>query len=141
MFATSSAGPWRPPHRRPGRRRHRAAGHRRPQRRDPRDRHQDVVALRRAAQDHRRRRGDRADHRALPDLDARELRERLSTKRGFVWLKREITPEQQREVHRLGIPGIGFLTENKRFYPSGPTVAHVLGLVNIDNQGIAGIEK
>ena len=56
----------------------------------------------------------------LPDLDAKELRARLSSKRGFVWLKREITPEQQREIHRLGIPGIGFLTENKRDYPNGP---------------------
>ncbi|HZP77275.1 MAG TPA: penicillin-binding protein 2 [Pseudolabrys sp.] len=77
----------------------------------------------------------------LPDLDATELRERLSSKRGFVWLKREISPEQQREIHRLGIPGIGFLTENKRTYPNGPVVSHVIGHVNIDNQGIAGIEK
>jgi cell division protein FtsI (penicillin-binding protein 3) len=77
----------------------------------------------------------------LPDLDATELRERLSSKRGFVWLKREITPEQQREIYKLGIPGIGFLTENKRTYPNGPVVSHVIGHVNIDNQGIAGIEK
>src|ERR1700754_5015647 len=78
---------------------------------------------------------------ALPDLDAKEVRERLSSKRGFVWLKREITPQQQREVHRLGIPGVGFLTENKRVYPNGPVVSHEIGHVNIDNQGIAGIEK
>ncbi|HEX5507373.1 MAG TPA: penicillin-binding protein 2 [Pseudolabrys sp.] len=77
----------------------------------------------------------------LPDLDRKELRERLNSKRGFVWLKREITPKQQQEIHRLGIPGIGFLTENKRVYPNGPIVSHELGVVNIDNQGIAGIEK
>jgi len=77
----------------------------------------------------------------LPDLDANELRDRLSSKRGFVWLKREITPVQQQEIHRLGIPGVGFLTENKRAYPNGAVVSHVLGLVNIDNQGIAGMEK
>ena len=77
----------------------------------------------------------------LPDLDATELRDRLSSKRGFVWLRREITPKQQQEVHRLGIPGVGFLNENKRVYPNGPAVSHVIGLVNIDNQGIAGIEK
>ena len=77
----------------------------------------------------------------LPDLDTNELRERLSSKRGFVWLRREITPEQQQEIHRLGIPGIGFLTENKRVYPNGPVVSHEIGHVNIDNQGIAGIEK
>jgi cell division protein FtsI (penicillin-binding protein 3) len=77
----------------------------------------------------------------LPDLETAEVRQRLSSRKGFVWLKREITPKQQQEIHKLGIPGIGFLRENKRVYPSGPEVAHLIGLVNIDNQGIAGIEK
>lgn len=77
----------------------------------------------------------------LPDLDAGELRERLSSKRGFIWLKREITPKQQQDIHKLGIPGVGFLTENKRVYPNGAVVSHVIGHVNIDNQGAAGIEK
>src|SRR5690606_1060012 len=40
-----------------------------------------------------------------------------------------------------GIPGVGFLMENKRVYPNGPTISHVLGSVNTDNQGIAGIAK
>ncbi len=77
----------------------------------------------------------------MPDLDTTELRERLGSKRGFVWLKREITPKQQQEVHRLGIPGVGFLSENKRVYPNGAEVSHLIGHVNIDNQGIAGLEK
>jgi cell division protein FtsI (penicillin-binding protein 3) len=77
----------------------------------------------------------------LPDLDATELRERLSSKRGFVWLKRDITPDQQSEIYHQGLPGIGFLNENKRDYPNGAEVSHLLGHVNIDNQGIAGIEK
>jgi cell division protein FtsI (penicillin-binding protein 3) len=77
----------------------------------------------------------------LPDLDTGEVRDRVSGKKGFVWLKREITPLQQQEIHRLGIPGVGFLRENKRVYPTGSEVAHLIGLVNIDNQGIAGMEK
>ena len=77
----------------------------------------------------------------LPDLETAEVRQRLSGRKGFVWLKREITPQQQIDIHRLGIPGIGFLRENKRVYPNGPEVSHLIGLVNIDNQGIAGIEK
>ncbi|MGN6116967.1 MAG: peptidoglycan D,D-transpeptidase FtsI family protein, partial [Nitrobacter sp.] len=77
----------------------------------------------------------------LPDLETAEVRQRLGTRKGFVWLKREITPSQQKEIHNLGIPGIGFLRENKRVYPSGREVAHLIGLVNIDNQGIAGMEK
>ena len=77
----------------------------------------------------------------MPDLDAAELRERLASKRRFVWLKREITPKQRQQIHRLGLPGIGFLPENKRVYPNGAEVSHLIGHVNIDNQGIAGIEK
>ncbi|MBR0810759.1 penicillin-binding protein 2 [Bradyrhizobium diazoefficiens] len=77
----------------------------------------------------------------IPDLDEAEVRERLKTRKGFVWLKREVTPAQQQAVHKLGIPGIGFLRENKRVYPTGNEVAHLIGLVNIDNQGIAGLEK
>ena len=70
----------------------------------------------------------------LPDLEIGEVRDRLSSRKGFVWLKREITPHQQQEIHRLGIPGIGFLRENKRVYPTGAEVAHLIGLVNTDNQ-------
>ena len=77
----------------------------------------------------------------LPDLDVDALRKRLSGNAGFAWIKREITPQQQRRIHALGIPGIGFRTENRRFYPGGPTASHFLGAVNVDNQGIAGIEK
>jgi cell division protein FtsI (penicillin-binding protein 3) len=77
----------------------------------------------------------------LPGLDAERLRRRLSGEAGFIWLKREITPDQQKKIHDLGIPGVGFLTENRRFYPGGAAASHLVGLVNIDNQGIAGIEK
>jgi cell division protein FtsI (penicillin-binding protein 3) len=77
----------------------------------------------------------------FPDIDRDRLRRILSTDAAFAYIKREITPRQQEEVHDLGIPGIGFRVENRRFYPGGPTAAHILGTVNIDNQGIAGIEK
>jgi cell division protein FtsI (penicillin-binding protein 3) len=77
----------------------------------------------------------------FPDLDRDRLRRILSTDAAFAYIKREITPRQQEEVHDLGLPGIGFRVENRRFYPGGPTAAHILGTVNIDNQGIAGIEQ
>ncbi|MBI1867027.1 MAG: penicillin-binding protein 2 [Methylocystis sp.] len=77
----------------------------------------------------------------LPDLDARELRERLGSRKGFVWIKRQVTPHQRDEVFHLGLPGVGLLPEHKRVYPNGPIGAHVLGYADIDNAGIAGIEK
>lgn len=77
----------------------------------------------------------------MPDLNETWLRNRLTGEKGFVWVKREISPGQQDRVFNLGIPGLDFVTESKRFYPSGTEAAHILGAVNIDNQGIAGIEK
>ena len=77
----------------------------------------------------------------LPDLDFEMAYRRLSTEAGFVWLRRQLSPRQQQAIMDLGIPGIGFRTEKRRFYPGGPTAAHVLGLVNVDNNGIAGMEK
>jgi cell division protein FtsI (penicillin-binding protein 3) len=77
----------------------------------------------------------------MPDLASTDLRERLASRRGFVWLKREISPKQQLEVHKLGVPGLGFLNETRRIYPKAAEVSHVIGHVNVDNQGIAGLEK
>jgi len=77
----------------------------------------------------------------LPDVNAKELRAKLSTRKGFVWVKRGISPSERDEVFRLGLPGLGFLPEHKRVYPNGPIGAHVLGSTDKDNKGIAGIEK
>lgn len=77
----------------------------------------------------------------LPDVDARELRKKLDSRKGFVWVKRAVTPAQQQEVHHLGLPGIGFMAENKRVYPNGAIAAHVLGFANLDGVGISGLEK
>ncbi|MBZ9602870.1 peptidoglycan D,D-transpeptidase FtsI family protein [Phyllobacterium chamaecytisi] len=77
----------------------------------------------------------------LPDLNFEQTYSRLKSGTGFAWLKRGLTPQQKSQIMALGIPGIGFRTEKSRFYPGGPTASHILGLVNIDNQGIAGMEK
>ena len=77
----------------------------------------------------------------LPDLDEDWLRKRLTGDKGFVWVKRELTPAIKDKIFQLGIPGIEFVTESKRFYPSGKEASHILGAVNIDNQGTMGIEK
>jgi cell division protein FtsI (penicillin-binding protein 3) len=77
----------------------------------------------------------------LPELDRDWLTSRLTGDKGFVWIKRELSPSQRDRLFDLGIPGLDFVTESKRFYPGGREAAHLLGAVNIDNQGIAGIEK
>ena len=77
----------------------------------------------------------------LPDLDPKSTYRKLSSKSHFQWLRRQLTPRQQSQILSLGIPGIGFRPEKRRFYPGGTTAAHVVGLVNVDNRGIAGMEK
>ncbi|AQS42012.1 MAG: Penicillin binding protein [Candidatus Tokpelaia hoelldobleri] len=77
----------------------------------------------------------------LPELDWDTTYRRLKTDKGFVWLERGLTPQQRAGIEALGLPGIGFRKETRRFYPGGETASHILGLVNIDNTGIAGMEK
>jgi cell division protein FtsI (penicillin-binding protein 3) len=77
----------------------------------------------------------------LPDLEVEQTYLKLKSGTGFVWLKRQLTPKQQAEIMALGIPGIGFRTEKRRFYPGGETASHIVGLTNIDNKGISGLEK
>ncbi len=78
----------------------------------------------------------------LPSLNAAELRKSLSDRsRRFVWLARGLGPKEAQVVHELGLPGLGFRTELRRYYPLGPLAGHVLGAVSVDNRGLAGIER
>ncbi|RED54108.1 peptidoglycan D,D-transpeptidase FtsI family protein [Aestuariispira insulae] len=77
----------------------------------------------------------------LPDLSAADIARKLSSDSRFVWLHRKLTPYQQWEVNRLGIPGLDFRTQETRVYPQGNLMSHVLGFTSIDNNGLAGIEK
>ncbi len=77
----------------------------------------------------------------LPDIDIELMHKRLTSGAGFVWLQRELSPKQRTQILGLGVPGIGFRAENRRFYPNGQTAAHIVGHVNIDNVGTAGMEK
>src|SRR5690606_7096876 len=74
----------------------------------------------------------------FPDAATADLRRRLTSGSAFAWIRREITPQQEAAIRASGIPGLGFLYESQRVYPSGREVAHVVGQVDVDNQGIAG---
>ena len=76
----------------------------------------------------------------LPDINTAELREKLKNGKRFVAIKRELTPKQQAEIYELGQAGLGFIEEYRRVYPMGATASHVVGHVNVDNKGLAGIE-
>ncbi len=77
----------------------------------------------------------------LPDLDIAETNRRLRSGKGFVWLRRQLSPRQKNDIMNLGLPGIDFRDENRRMYPGGPATSYIVGLTNRDNQGISGMEK
>jgi cell division protein FtsI (penicillin-binding protein 3) len=77
----------------------------------------------------------------LPDVNPRSLRKRLLAGGRFVRIARELTPKQQGEIHELGLPGLAFIEEYRRVYPVGATANHIVGLVDVDNRGLAGMEK
>ncbi len=77
----------------------------------------------------------------LPDLNIASTAAKLDSQRGFVWLKRNLTPRQQQAVNRLGLPGIYFQAETKRVYPQGNLTAHLIGFADVDSRGLSGVEK
>lgn len=77
----------------------------------------------------------------LPQVNGEALKKRLSDSKGFVWLVRHLTPQETDAVNRLGLPGVYFQADWRRTYPFGDDVAHLVGLSDVDNIGVAGIEK
>jgi cell division protein FtsI (penicillin-binding protein 3) len=76
-------------------------------------------------------------------LDAagrRDVLAQLQKSRGFVWVRRKVDPVAARAVRDLQLEGIGFLTENRRYYPKRELASQVLGYVGVDNTGMSGIE-
>lgn len=64
----------------------------------------------------------------------------LDKKRSFVWLERRVTPALVSGITARGWKGVGFLKENRRFYPQREFGAQVLGIAGMDNQGLSGLE-
>ncbi len=79
--------------------------------------------------------------RILPELKYNSLLKKLSSNSTFVYIKRNLTPSQQYQINYLGIPGLDFENGEKRVYPHKNLFAHLIGSTNIDNKGIAGLEK
>lgn len=77
----------------------------------------------------------------LSDLDAEKLEREFRTAKRFVTVRRQLTPRQYYEINKMGIAGLEFMPDEARVYPSGAVTAHVLGYTDIDNIGIAGLEK
>ena len=77
----------------------------------------------------------------FPDLSYRAALEKMQSGKSFVWVRRNMTPDEQMRVLEIGEPGLVFERGMRRFYPQGAGAVHVAGYTNIDNQGLAGVER
>ena len=85
----------------------------------------------------------------FPELEEDELLADFTGERRFVWVRRQIAPEQMQAVHDIGDPGLLFGPREMRLYPNGPIAAHILGGASYGQEGVnsaevigvAGIER
>lgn len=77
----------------------------------------------------------------FPELSRDALQRSLSGKRHFIWVKRNISPDEQAKVMEIGEPGLNFRYEYKRVYPNKSEMAHILGTTDVDGKGLVGVER
>jgi cell division protein FtsI (penicillin-binding protein 3) len=77
---------------------------------------------------------------SILQIDRKELRQRLKSRRSFEWIQRQISPKESAEIKALNLPGVHFLKENRRFYPNSRLAAHIIGFVGLDSKGLEGVE-
>jgi cell division protein FtsI (penicillin-binding protein 3) len=77
---------------------------------------------------------------ATLQLNQSQILKKISSKKHFVWVKRKSPLDEVARLKKANLPGIGYLSEQKRFYPKRELAANVMGFVGMDNQGLAGIE-
>ncbi|AIL64429.1 Penicillin-binding protein 2 [Rickettsiales bacterium Ac37b] len=80
-------------------------------------------------------------HKILPELNHKHLLEELKSKKSFIWIKRNLVPKTQYAINSLGIPGLYFEQEARRVYTHGPLLSHLIGFVDIDGNGLTGLER
>jgi cell division protein FtsI (penicillin-binding protein 3) len=76
----------------------------------------------------------------LLDQDVRVVEARLAGRRHFAWLARHVTPEIAAAVRAAKLPGVELAREPKRWYPGKASVGTIVGVANIDGEGLDGIE-
>lgn len=84
--------------------------------------------------------GEAAQMAAILDLDRREVAEKLTSDKGFVWIARKIDDAAAARLKAKKLPGIGMLPELRRYYPNDALAGNALGYVGVDGTGLAGVE-
>ncbi len=77
----------------------------------------------------------------LLETDVAELNRKLAdTRREFVYLKRQLPPQEAAKVVALGLPGVFLQREYRRYYPAGEVTAHLIGFTDVDGKGQEALE-
>lgn len=78
----------------------------------------------------------------LLNIGHKKLKSKLDERsdRHFMYLQRRLTPEMANQFDELSIPGIFLQKEYRRYYPAGEIAAHIIGLTDIDDRGLEGLE-
>ena len=79
--------------------------------------------------------------RVFSDLNLERAAALVSSGRKTALLRHNLTPEQAHAINRLGIPGLWLERQEQRVYPQGRLFAHAVGFTDVDNRGLAGVEK
>ena len=77
----------------------------------------------------------------LTGVPYEKLARQFDPKKKFVWVKRKISDREKASIEAAHLPGVGFQKEFRRFYPLRKTAAHILGYVDIDEEGMTGLER
>ena len=101
----------------------------------------DLVANPRAIRKNKKKIISKEISKILPELDFEHILKKLESRKSFVYLKRSISPKKFNEIMKIGEPNIFSVQRYVRHYPHKKHASHILGAVNIDNQGIKGIES
>lgn len=77
----------------------------------------------------------------LPGQGYKDLLQKLTSGKKFIWIRRDLAPKQAYAVNALGDPALGFQEEARRVYPDAGLLSHVTGYTDIDGKGLSGIER
>lgn len=83
----------------------------------------------------------KALHKLFPEQSYKSILKKLGADNQFQWIARHITPKKQELINELGAIGLVMIDDIKRIYPNKNNLSHILGNVDLDNNGISGIEK
>jgi cell division protein FtsI (penicillin-binding protein 3) len=74
-------------------------------------------------------------------VDARALEKRIARGGRFAWVKRRVSPAESAAVRTLALPGVAFVQEFRRYYPSRDLAGQLLGVVGDGGEGQEGVER